>query len=421
MDAEILRASFPVLSRRVGSKELPLIYLDSAATSLMPSRVIDELSRYEQTSRANIHRGIHSLAEESTELFETAREELAAFLNASAQGLVFTCGTTGAINIVARGWRPLATTCPSPADCRPLVLVAEENHHANIVPWQMLAERGGCELRFLSLTEEGDFDEAGWYEALEQAPRLVALTHVSNVLGFELPARRRVAEAHEAGAAVLLDCAQSFGHMPLDLGDLDVDFAAASIHKAYGPLGLGFLYCKPERLAETAPLIGGGGMVARVTREGFSVAEGVAAFEGGTPNISAVVGMRAALSFLRDEGLEALARHTAALAQAAATGLAQIEGVSVLGPAKRPRTSLVSFTLDALHPHDLAAALDEEGIAVRAGHHCAMPLHLALGLPASLRASFAVYSLPRDVEALLRAVNAASERRGDARIYRKRR
>jgi cysteine desulfurase/selenocysteine lyase len=262
---------------------------------------------------------------------------------------------------------------------------------------------------------------SAWYRALEEGPCLVALTHVSNVLGTALPVRRLVAEAHEAGAAVLLDCAQSFGHMPLDLAELDVDFAAASLHKAYGPWGLGFLWCKPERMAEMEPLMGGGGMVGRVGREGFTCAEGVAAFEGGTPAVSAVVGMRRALSFISQIGLDVQACHTAGLVARATAGLASLEGVTVLGGADAPRCSLVSFTLDGLHPHDLAAALDEEGIAVRAGHHCAMPLHQALGLPASTRASFAAYSTQEDVDALLRAMAALSERRGDVRTYRNRR
>jgi cysteine desulfurase/selenocysteine lyase len=380
----------------------------------MPSCVIESLAAYERTSRSNIHRGIHTLAEESTNAYECGREELAAFLGIGPETLVFTHGATEAVNLVAHGWAPLYRRGA-------LVLVATSNHHANIVPWQMLGQRHDTSVEFLPLDASGLINRQAFRKAVERGCALVALTQVSNVLGCAEPLQELVDEAHAYGAVVMLDCAQSFGHMPLDLAELGVDFAVGSIHKAYGPFGLGFLWCCPEAFAHLRPLVGGGGMVGHVAEDGFTCAEGTAAFEGGTPAISSVVGMREALDFLRSVGLDQLAAHTALLAQRAASKLKEIEGLTLLGEAGLERTSLVSFTLDGVHAHDVAALLDEAGIAVRAGHHCAMPLHKALGVMASVRASFAAYSTDEDVKVLVDAVQTLSERRGDARVYRNRR
>ncbi|MDR1185517.1 MAG: cysteine desulfurase [Coriobacteriales bacterium] len=414
MLGEKLRPEFPVLSRRIGCSEHPLIYLDSAATSLKPSRVIEAVNDYERNRCANIHRGIHTLAEESTEMFEQGRKQLAAFLGVTPDTLVFTQGTTESINIVSHGWEPVLCASAS-------ILVDESNHHANIVPWQMLADEYGADVSFLPVTTCGQFDKEDFYQALARHPTLIALTHISNVTGLVAPIKTLTDAAHTAGTAVLLDCAQSFGHIPLDLTALGVDFAMGSVHKAYGPFGLGFLWCCPEEFRRLRPLVGGGGMISRVTAEGFVPTEGVALFEGGTPNISAVAGMREALGFMFDLGLDTIARHVAGITEAAVAGLIGIEGVSLIGSADLPRSSLVSFKVSGSHTHDVAAFLDTKGIAVRAGHHCAMPLHEALNHTSSVRASFAAYSTKEDVEAFLSAVRELSVRRKDAGIYRNRR
>jgi cysteine desulfurase/selenocysteine lyase len=391
-----------------------LIYLDSAATSLKPRSVFEAIDVYERNSCANIHRGIHTLAEESTEMYELAREHLATFLGVMPETLIFTHGATESINIVSHGWEPLAHAKAS-------ILVDESNHHANIVPRQMLARDKGVRVSFLPVTDTGQLDQQAFHSALGQAPTLIALTHISNVIGTVAPIRELAAAAHAAGAAVLLDCAQSFGHIPLDLGSLGVDFAVGSIHKAYGPFGLGFLWCRPEAFQDLRPLIGGGGMVGRVSPQGFTCADGVAAFEGGTPTISAVAGMRAALDFISGIDLMTLAKHTARITKTAADGLASIRGVSVMGGGALSRTSLVSFSVANRHAHDVAAFLDGNGIAVRAGNHCAMPLHQALGQTASVRASFAAYSTTEDANALLTAIEGLSKRSGNVRAYRNRR
>jgi cysteine desulfurase/selenocysteine lyase len=414
MFGDTIRQEFPVLARCVGEPARPLVYLDSAATCLMPTSVIEAITTYECMSRSNIHRGIHVLAEESTDRYETGREELAAFLGVSPATLILTHGTTEAINIVAHGWMPLYRSGAS-------VLIAESNHHANIVPWQMIRSRHDTDIRILPLSVDGLLDRRAFREAVEKGVTLVALTQVSNVLGFVEPIQELVEEAHAAGATVLLDCAQSFGHMPLDLQQLGVDFAAASIHKAYGPFGVGFLWCHPKVFENLRPLVGGGGMVGRVSNTGFTCAEGVAAFEGGTPAISSVAGMREALRFLRRFDMDDLAGHMASLADTAALRLKEIEGITLLGRADTPRASLLSFAFANMHAHDVASAFDRRGIAVRAGHHCAMPLHDALGIPASVRASFAAYSTHEDVNALVDAARTISEERSDARVYRNRR
>jgi cysteine desulfurase/selenocysteine lyase len=411
---EAVPDQFPVLSQNTDDSGRRFVYLDSAATSLMPLRVLEALDSYEKTSRSNIHRGIHRLAEKSTDAFELSREELAAVLGVDPESLILTHGTTESINIVAHGWKPLTET-PQGGIC-----VAEDNHHANIVPWQMAQRDKGVFLDFLPITPRGILDGLAWNNALKKHPVLIALTHISNVIGSVLPAKDLIAQAHAAGAAVLLDCAQSFGHEPLDLDDLDVDFAAGSIHKAYGPFGIGFLYCRPDRLQQLRPLMGGGGMIGRVTRDGFTLAEGVSSFEGGTPTVSAAMGMRESLSFMLDLGVKEISEHNSSLAHRAAAGLAQIDGVQVLGADDLTRNSLVSFVIDHVHAHDAAAAFDDFNIAVRAGHHCAMPLHQALGAPASVRASFAAYSTMADVEALLEAGKCISDGRKHGRLYRNR-
>ena len=358
------RAQFPMLERRIGRDgDRPLVYLDSAATSLVPLRVTDAVTRFLHTSCANIHRGAHVLAEEATDAYECARERLAACL-----------------------------------------AVAEDNHHANIVCWQMLAERRGVELAWIPLGSDGRLDCAAWERIAERGPKLVALAQQSNVVGWEQPDLPRILDdARRAGAFTALDGAQAVGHEAVNLAALPVDFYALSAHKMMGLTGIGALACSPRAFEGMRPALGGGGMVARVDRQGYAPAPGPQGFEAGTPAIAAAVAWDEALRMWEEAGMEAVRRHVTALAARAQRGLAALPGVRVLGGAELPATSLVSFTVEGVHPHDASAILDAEGVLVRAGHHCAKPLHAALGARASVRASFAGYSSDEDVNALLRA------------------
>ena len=351
------RAQFPMLERRIGRDgDRPLVYLDSAATSLVPLRVTDAVTRFLHTSCANIHRGAHVLAEEATDAYECARERLAACLGVDdAARVVFTHGATDSLNLAALCWAEHALR---PGD---IVAVAEDNHHANIVCWQMLAERRGVELAWIPLGSDGRLDCAAWERIAERGPKLVALAQQSNVVGWEQPDLPRILDdARRAGAFTALDGAQAVGHEAVNLAALPVDFYALSAHKMMG-------------------------------------------FEAGTPAIAAAVAWDEALRMWEEAGMEAVRRHVTALAARAQRGLAALPGVRVLGGAELPATSLVSFTVEGVHPHDASAILDAEGVLVRAGHHCAKPLHAALGARASVRASFAGYSSDEDVNALLRA------------------
>lgn len=420
---------FPLFDGIRGEDAASLVYFDSAATSLMPRMVIDAITEYEASSRSNIHRGIHRMAETSTELYEGAREQLAAHLNCLPENLILTHGTTESINSVARAW---AAHNLSAGD---VIILSIDNHHANIVPWQMLAREKDLEIIFVEVSPDGTLDHASWKQALSRSPRLVALTQVSNVTGLEHPAVPLIAEAHAAGARVLIDCAQSFGHQLLDLTALGADMAVASCHKAYGPFGLGFLFCSDITLGEMYPCYGGGGMIAAVTKEGFSPAVGSSAFEAGTPVVSAAAGLKASLDFMDEVGLEVITRHTAYLSEQTRRGLRGIDGIHVIADRTDPRgkwttdprygtcdrCSIVSFTSDSHHPHDLAACLDEHNIAVRAGHHCAMPLHNALDVMASVRVSFGIYNDMGDVERFLGVVRRITREERHGIAYRHRR
>lgn len=394
------RAQFPMLERRIGRDgDRPLVYLDSAATSLVPLRVTDAVSRFLHTSCANIHRGAHVLAEEATDAYECARERLAACLGVDdAARVVFTHGATDSLNLAALCWAEHALR---PGD---IVAVAEDNHHANIVCWQMLAERRGVELAWIPLGSDGRLDCAAWERIAERGPKLVALAQQSNVVGWEQPDLPRILDdARRAGAFTALDGAQAVGHEAVNLAALPVDFYALSAHKMMGLTGIGALACSPRAFEGMRPALGGGGMVARVDRQGYAPAPGPQGFEAGTPAIAAAVAWDEALRMWEEAGMEAVRRHVTALAARAQRGLAALPGVRVLGGAELPATSLVSFTVEGVHPHDASAILDAEGVLVRAGHHCAKPLHAALGARASVRASFAGYSSDEDVNALLRA------------------
>lgn len=401
------RAQFPVLDRLVGRDgNRPLVYLDSAATSLVPLRVTEAVTRFLHTSCANIHRGAHVMAEEATDAYERAREHLAAYLGVGdPTRIVFTHGATESLNAAALCW------AESELQAGDIVAVAEDNHHANIVCWQMLAERRGVELAWIPVEADGQLDYEAWTRIAERGPKLVALAQQSNVVGWKQPDLARIMDdARRAGAFTALDGAQAVGHEPVDLAALPVDFYALSAHKMMGLTGIGALACSSRALERMRPAIGGGGMVERVDIHGYAPAPGPQGFEAGTPAIAAAIAWDEALSMLEETGLEALRRHAAALASRAQRGLASLPGVCVLGGSSHASASLVSFAIDGMHPHDVGAALDAEGVLVRAGHHCAKPLHAALGARASVRASFAGYSSDDDVDALLCAVERLVER-----------
>ncbi|MBP3701891.1 MAG: aminotransferase class V-fold PLP-dependent enzyme, partial [Lachnospiraceae bacterium] len=394
-----LREDFPLLM------EQDIAYLDSAATAQMPQCVMGTMQNYEYTSRANVHRGLYPLAERSDEAYEQSRGIVAGFFGVDPNQVIFTHGATESLNLAVFGWAKYNLTAGD------LVLVDTAGHHSNIVPWQMLVEQNGIRLAFLSLDEQGRIDGEAWCRLLQEKPKAVALTMVSNVTGYQTEIERLARQAHEVGAAVIVDCAQAAGHMPLPLEKLGVDFAAVSAHKMYGPFGIGALWVAPQRWQEMKPVYGGGGMIRRVTEQGVRYANGPECFEAGTPNITAAIGFAAACRYLQDIGLEKIQRHGQSLCRLAAEQLSAIPGVQLVGdPIGAENSSLVSFVLEGVHPHDLAQELAEQGVCVRAGNHCAMPLHKRLGISASVRVSFGVYSRRDDVNRLTAGVRLAKEK-----------
>lgn len=401
------RGRYPILERKAGAGGAhPLVYLDSAATSLVSERVTGACALFLRTSCANIHRGAHTLAEEATDAYEGARERLARFFGVEdADRLVFTRGATESLNLAALGW---ADRRLRPGD---VVAVAEDNHHANIVPWQMLAERRGVRVEWIPVSREGLLDYGAWRRIAEACPRLVALCQQSNVLGAPQPDGVRIArEAQEIGAMVALDGAQAAGHGPVSVDGLPCDFYSCSAHKMGGLTGIGALMLSERATAEMGPVYGGGGMISRVERAGYEPAPMPAALEAGTPPIASVVAWAAAVDELEEAGLAAIAAHTSRLAERARHALAALSGVTVLGSGMPGSfSSLASFTVEGMHPHDVSQVLDDAGVMVRAGHHCAQPLHQALDARASVRASFAGYSTEEDVDALLDALSRVLE------------
>jgi cysteine desulfurase/selenocysteine lyase len=393
LDPRLWQAQFPIFST---PREKPLVYLDSAATSQKPQAVLDAMDQYYATCNANIHRGVYAIAEQATALYEDARRRFAAFINASPREIVFTRNSTEALNLVARtygAWKLQAGDA---------VLLTPMEHHSNLVPWQMLAAERRLELRFIPLTGTGELD-------LEALPRLLAdgkvklasFVHVSNVLGTVNPVTEiaRVARAH--GATVVLDASQSAAHMTLDVKALAVDFLACTAHKMLGPTGIGMLWGRRELLEAMPPFLGGGEMIRTVTLTESTWNELPWKFEAGTMSIAEAVGLGAAVQWLQRVGMDRVFAHDRELAAYAMTRLAELDGVRLLGPPAERRGGVVAFTVDGVHPHDVATVLDRDGVCVRAGHHCAMPLHDALGIPASVRASFHCYSLREDVDALV--------------------
>jgi cysteine desulfurase/selenocysteine lyase len=407
-----IRADFPILSRTVRGGR-PLVYLDSGATSQRPRQVLDAERAFTERHNAAVHRGAHQLAEEATDAYESARARIAAFVGADPGEVVFTKNATEGINLVAyafgnssvrAGLGPeSARFALSPGD---EVVVTELEHHANLVPWQELCRRTGAVLRWYGVTPDGRLD----LDSLELSPRtrVVAFAHQSNVLGTVLPVAELVRRARAVGALTLLDACQSVPHQPVNLSALGVDFAAFSGHKMLGPSGVGVLWGRGELLAAMPPFLTGGSMIELVRMEGSTYAPPPQRFEAGVPMASQAVGLAAAADYLGGLGMEAVFAHELALTRAALDGLAQVPGVRVVGPTDlESRGGAVSFVVDGVHAHDVGQVLDDRGIAVRVGHHCAWPLHRRFGVAATVRATFSVYNTPDEVAALVDGVRAA--------------
>jgi cysteine desulfurase/selenocysteine lyase len=403
LDVEAIRDQFPALDQEVRAG-VPLVYLDSAATSLKPWTVIRAVQGYDAEYSASVHRGLHTLSERATEAYESARVRVARFIGAADPAqVVFTRGTTESINLVAQSW---GETFLEPGD---EVLLTILEHHSNLVPWQMLARRRGLVLKFADVTDDGRLDLDSFERQLSARVRLVAVTAMSNVLGTIPPLKEIVARARGCGARVLVDAAQGVVHLPIDVEALDADFVAFSGHKLHGPTGVGVLYAKREHLEAMPPVMGGGSMVLRVDRDGAEWNDVPWKFEAGTPPIAQAIGLGAAVDFLAHFDRAALLAHQRALTSHAHEVLSQVERIRVLGPdpEQENKGGIISFVVEGAHPHDLAQLLDHDGVAIRAGHHCAMPLHERLGIAVSARASFALYNTMAEVDRLAESVDRA--------------
>ncbi len=402
LDIERVRADFPALSRTVHGH--PLAFLDSAASSQKPVPVLEAMDRVYRECYANVHRGIYAFSEEATLAYENARDRVASFINAPVrEEIVFTRNTTEAINLVAYAW---GRTNIRPGD---RILLTEMEHHSNLVPWQLLAQEKGAQLVYLPITDDGLLRMDRLDSLLDEGVKLVAVTMMSNVLGTVNPVREIIRKAHAAGAVVLVDAAQAVPHMPVDVQDLDCDFLAFSGHKMCGPTGIGVLYGKEALLEAMPPFLGGGDMIRKVEWESATWNRLPWKFEAGTPAFVEGIGLGAAVDYLRGIGMEAIAAHERELTAYAMERLSALPGLTIIGPPAHQRGGVVAFTFRGIHPHDIAHMLDMEGIAVRAGHHCAQPLHRRLGLTATVRASFYLYNTPEEVDRLARALERIGE------------
>ncbi|MCL6538359.1 MAG: cysteine desulfurase [Acidothermus sp.] len=402
-DVETVRKDFPILDRQVRDGR-PLVYLDSANTSQKPRPVLDVLTEFYERHNANIHRATHALGEEATEAYEGARIKVAEFIHASApEEIVFVKNSSEALNLVANvlGWGPRAV---GPGD---EVLITEMEHHSNIVPWQILCERTGARLRWFGVTDDGRLDLSNVDDLITERTRVLAVVHVSNVLGTINPVSLLAERAHRVGALVVVDASQSVPHMPVDVTTLGADFLAFTGHKMCGPTGVGVLWGRRELLEELPPFLGGGEMIETVTMERSTYAAVPHKYEAGTPPIAQVVGLGAAVDYLRSIGMDAIAEHEREITAYALTRLAEVEGLRVLGPTEAvDRGGAISFVVDGVHPHDVAQVLDAHGVAVRAGHHCGRPIHLRYGVAASTRASSYLYTTKQEIDALIDALHA---------------
>ena len=398
MKVKSYRADFPILMRDV-KPGLPLVYLDSAATSQKPEVVITAMDNYYRSMNANIHRGVHTLAEEATAAYESARAKISRFIDAgSTREVVFTRNTTESINLVAYSW---GRKFLKDGD---VVIMTEMEHHANLVPWQILASEKNIKLEFIPVSDDGLLDLAAYKDLLKLEPKLVSFTHMSNVLGTINPAKEIIDLAHLAGALTLVDAAQSVPHFPVSVKDLDADFLAFSAHKMCGPTAIGVLYGKENLLTAMPPFMGGGDMIRKVALRSFSPNELPYKFEAGTPAIAEVIGFGAAVDYLSGIGMENVQAVEEELITYAMEQVRQFPQISLLGPDAGSKGGVLSMVMDIAHPHDVAQILDQHGIAVRAGHHCAMPLHTRFQVPASTRASFSLYNTPEEVDKLMVAL-----------------
>ena len=400
-DAERVRADFPVLRQQVNGK--PLVYLDNGATSQKPQAVIDELVRYYTTENANVHRGVHTLSQNATEDYEGARAKVRRLLNAADDHeIVFTSGTTQGINIVAQsfGRRNIGLGDE--------IIVSNMEHHSNIVPWQMLCEENGAALRVIPIDDTGELDMDEYEAMLSPRAKLVSITHVSNALGTIVPVGRIIGMAHAQGTPVLLDGAQAVPHMAVDVRKLDCDFYVFSGHKLFGPTGIGILYGKAEMLEAMPPVQGGGDMIKSVSFEKTIYNDLPYKFEAGTPNIAGAIGLGAAVDYVQSVGYDAFGAYEDELLAYGTNALESIEGLRIIGTAPH-KAGILSFVIDNIHPHDIGTILDAEGVAIRTGHHCAQPVMQRFQIPATARASLAMYNTREDIDALVRAIDRVIE------------
>jgi len=391
-----IRAEFPILERQVHGQ--PLAYLDNGATAQTPLHVIEEMDRYWTEHNANVHRGVHTLSEEATNLYEGARATIARHLGANRRDVIFTRNVTGALNLVAHAW---GRANVGEGD---RILLTEMEHHSNIVPWYLLAKEVGAELDWVPVDDEGRLDMAALEGALERGPKLIAVAHISNVLGTVNPIADIVRLAHDAGAIAVVDGAQAAPKLPLDLAALGADFYGFTGHKLYGPTGVGVLYGRSELLEAMPPYQGGGDMIRSVTFEKTTFNALPYKFEAGTPNIAGGIAFGAAIDYVTGLGLERIEAHEADLLRYATEALLEVPGLRIIGRA-REKAGVLSFVLEGVHPHDIGTVLDREGIAIRTGHHCAQPVMDRYGLPATARASFGLYNTREEVDALVRAIH----------------
>ena len=395
-DVRAVRADFPALAQSVHGH--PLVYLDNAATTQKPRQVIDAIARYYQEDNANVHRGVHALSERATAAYEGARETVRAFINAqSVHEIVFTRNATESINLVARAW--------GDANVRQgdEVLISAMEHHSNIVPWQLLCERVGATLRVAPIDDRGDIELDAFDRLLTPKTRIVAVAHLSNALGTINPVADIIRRAKAAGAAVLIDGSQAAYHMSVDVRALGADFYVFTGHKVYGPTGIGVLYGREAVLEAMPPFLGGGDMIRSVTFEKSTWNDLPYKFEAGTPNIAGAIGLGAAVDYVRAIGFDAIGAHEAQLLARATEAVSSVPGVRIVGTA-RHKASVVSFVMEGVHPHDIGTIVDREGVAIRTGHHCAQPVMERFGIPATARASFAMYNTTEEIQALVRAL-----------------
>lgn len=398
LDLTAIRADFPILGQVVNGK--PLVYFDNAATTQKPQVVIDAISNYYQSQNANVHRGVHHLSQVATDAFEQTRETIRKHINARyTHEIIFTRGTTESINLVASSFTKFVAEGDN-------IIISAIEHHSNIVPWQLLAERSGAVLRIIPANEKGELEIEALDSLLDERTRIVAVNHISNTLGTVNPIKEIIAKAHEAGAAVLIDGAQALPHLVVDVQDLDADFYAFSGHKVYGPTGVGVLYGKEEWLDKLPPYQGGGEMIKEVTLTKSTWADLPHKFEAGTPHIEGVIALRPALDYINTIGLDAIAAYEHELLAYGTEKLRAIEGLRIIGTASE-KASVISFVVDGTHPYDIGMILDKLGIAVRTGHHCTQPIMEHFGVPGTVRASFAFYNTMQEIDALVDGVNRA--------------